>query len=262
MKNWSLIIDKAPLRGSLNMAVDEFLFNSVRERKRTFLRFYHWEKPTVSLGCGQEAGRAVDLAFCRTHGIDVVRRMTGGKVVLHLKELTYSLASSDTEMFTSTLQESYELISQALIEGLSFMGLSARLASASSSTYVRATIPCFTLPARGEVVIGGRKIIGSAQKRAGATFIQHGSVPLDKEEALLKAVARFDTKDTGVNMASLTEAFGRPIAFDWATSRFALGFSEFFGIKMKPLTFDEKTWQQISDIETVRYGNAAWTLKR
>ncbi len=261
-KTWSLIVDPVPLRGSLNMAADEYLFNSVRKVNRTFLRFYQWKKPTVSLSYGQEAARAADLDFCRANGIDMVRRMTGGKVVLHLRELTYSLASSDTETFTPNLPESYKLISLALIEGFSLMGLSARLATTTPPAYVRGTMPCFAFPARGEVETGGRKIVGSAQKRTGASFIQHGSVPLDKDEALLKAVARLDTRGSRIRMTSLSETLGRPAAFDWAASRFALGFSKFFGVKLDPLTFNKKAWQEISEIEAERYGNDAWTLRR
>jgi len=262
MKTWLLVADKAALRGSLNMAVDEYLFTRAREGSQTFLRFYQWERPTASLGYGQDAARATDLDFCRANGIDVIRRMTGGKVVLHHKELTYSLASSDTETFTATLRDSYQLISLALIKGLSLMGLSARLAPASPPDYVRGTMPCFAFPARDEVEIGGRKIIGSAQKRTGASFIQHGSVPLEKDEALLKAVAKSDAEDAGVNMISLSEALGRPVDFDWAASRFSLGVSEFFGVKLEPLLLDGEAWQEISVIEAERYGNGAWTLKR
>jgi lipoate-protein ligase A len=262
MKTWLLVADKVALRGSLNMAVDEYLFTRAREGSQTFLRFYQWERPTASLGYGQDAARAADLDFCRANGIDVVRRMTGGKVVLHHKELTYSLASSDTETFTATLRDSYQLISLALIKGLALMGLSARLAPASPPDYVRGTMPCFAFPARDEVEIGGRKIIGSAQKRTGASFIQHGSVPLEKDEALLKAVAKSDAEDAGVNMISLSEALGRPVAFDWAASRFSLGVSEFFGVKLEPLSLDGEAWQEISGIEAERYGNDAWTLRR
>ncbi|MDI6725746.1 MAG: biotin/lipoate A/B protein ligase family protein [Smithellaceae bacterium] len=262
MKTWLLLVDQDPLRGSLNMAVDEYLFARAGEGERTYLRFYQWEKPTVSLGYGQEAARSVDLDFCRANGIDIVRRMTGGKAVLHLRELTYSLASSDRETFPPTLHDSYRLISLALIKGLALMGLSANLAPASPASYVRGTMPCFAFPARGEAEIGGRKIIGSTQKRTDVSFLQHGSIPLDKDEALLKAVTRFDAEDTGVCMTSLSEALDRPVPFAWAVSRFSRGFAEFFGVELEPLSLDEKAWQEIAGIEIVRYGNDAWTLKR
>ena len=261
-KNWLFIADQIPLRGSLNMAVDEYLFTRAREGDRTFLRFYRWERPTVSLGYGQDAGRVAELDFCRANGIDVVRRMTGGKVVLHYRELTYSLASSDKETFTSTLRDSYQRISLALVKGLELMGLPARLSPASPPAYVRGTMPCFAFPARDEIEISGRKIIGSAQKRTGAAFIQHGSVPLEKDEALLNAVAKSDAEGAGLNMTSLSEALGRPVAFDWVAARLSLGVSEFFGIKLEPLSIDTAAWQEISAIEAERYGNDAWTLRR
>ncbi|MGZ5440005.1 MAG: lipoate--protein ligase family protein, partial [Candidatus Aminicenantales bacterium] len=82
MKTWELIVEPEPLPGSWNMAVDEHLFRLAGESHRTYLRFYRWERPTASLGYSQDASRVVDVEFCRSHGIDIVRRMTGGKLVL------------------------------------------------------------------------------------------------------------------------------------------------------------------------------------
>jgi len=123
-------------------------------------------------------------------------------------------------------------------------------------------MPCFAFPARDEIEISGRKIIGSAQKRTGAAFIQHGSVLLEKDEALLNAVAKSDAEGAGLNMISLSEALGRPAAFDWVAARLSLGVSAFFGIKLEPLSLDTAAWQEISGIEAERYGNDAWTLRR
>jgi len=76
MKTWHLIVEPEPLAGPLNMAVDEHLFDLAAASGRTFLRFYQWLRPTASLGYGQDAAKVVDAAFCRAHGIDIVRRMT------------------------------------------------------------------------------------------------------------------------------------------------------------------------------------------
>jgi lipoyl(octanoyl) transferase len=244
------------------MAVDEFLFTRASKEGRTSLRFYQWIRPTASLGYAQDAARAADLDFCRANGIDVVRRMTGGKVVLHHRELTYSLASSDTETFTSTLRESYKLISLALVAGLERMGLAGRLAPQSPPAYVKKMMPCFAFPARDEIEIGGRKIVGSAQKRTGASFIQHGSVPLEKDEDLLRAVAKSEGEDQGIRMTCLSEALGRPVPFDWAASRFAEGFAGHFGVFLEPLALSEDEDREISRIESERYGSDAWTLRR
>jgi lipoate-protein ligase A len=111
------------------MAVDEYLFQTLTEEPQTIVRFYAWKNPTVSLGYSQKASDVVDIDFCKKNGIDIVRRMTGGKLVLHHKEVTYSLASSDTEIFTATLADSYRLISEALMNGLEKMGLVSALAN-------------------------------------------------------------------------------------------------------------------------------------
>jgi len=262
MKSWSLIIETNPLRGSWNMAVDEYVYSRSLMENRTFLRFYQWERPTASLGYSQDAEKASDLEFCRDHGIEVVRRMTGGKLVLHYKELTYSVASSDEEAFTSTVRESYRLISRALLKGLETMGLAARLAPSSPPSYIRGTMPCFAFPARDEIEIDGRKIVGSAQKRSGASFIQHGSIPLEKDEDLLKSVARSDSDDGRVSMTSLEEALGRTVPFEWAAQQFARGFSDFFGVKLEPFVMNPSDLEAVAGIEAERYGNEAWTLKR
>ena len=262
MKTWRLIIEDAPRRGSWNMAVDEYLFAAAQRDGVTFLRFYRWEKPTASLGYSQDAARAADLDFCRANGIDVVRRMTGGKLVLHHRELTYSLASSDTDAFADTLRESYRRISIGLVRGLELMGLEARLAPASPPAYIRGTMPCFAYPARDEVEIGGLKIVGSAQKRTGAAFLQHGSVPLEKDEDLLKGAARSEAPGGDIRMASLAEALGRAVSFEWAAGRFAQGLSEFFGVALEPLSLDGAAREEIARIEAERYGDYAWTLGR
>ena len=100
-KEWELIVEKVPIAGSLNMAIDDYLFQSLSSDHQTFLRFYRWERPTVSLGYSQDIRKVVDVNYCRKQGIDIVRRMTGGKLVLHHKEVTYSLCSSDEDTFTS-----------------------------------------------------------------------------------------------------------------------------------------------------------------
>ena len=262
MKNWFLIIEPDPLPGSRNMAVDEFLFERARRTPSTFLRFYRWIRPTASLGYGQSADRAVDIDFCRAHGVDVVRRMTGGKVVLHHRELTYSLASSDVETFTATLSDSYKLISRALVLGLESMGLAAQMAAQSPPAYIRKTMPCFAFPARDEIEIDGLKIIGSAQKRTGSSFVQHGSVPLENDQALLKSVARTEAEAEDVHMTSLSEALRRPVDFAWAAERFADGFSRFFGAGLTPIALGAGDAEEVSLIESARYGNDAWTLRR
>ncbi|HAR35323.1 MAG TPA: hypothetical protein DCR87_00160, partial [Acidobacteria bacterium] len=88
MPDWELIYDPQPLSGTWNMAVDEYLFRLARAGTRTFLRFYTWLRPTASLGCGQDINKVLNLEECQKRGVDVVRRVTGGKLVLHHLEVT------------------------------------------------------------------------------------------------------------------------------------------------------------------------------
>jgi lipoate-protein ligase A len=259
---FQLIVEPEPLPGSWNMAVDEHIFRLAGDSPRTFLRFYRWERPTASLGYSQEASRVVDVEFCGTHGVDIVRRMTGGKLVLHDREVTYSVASADTAVFTDTLRESYRLISQALLAGLARMGISARPAESSPPSYIRGTMPCFAFPARDEIEIGGRKIIGSAQKRTGPLFLQHGSIPLEKDEALLAAVSRPGETAESLGMTSISEALGRRVDFDAAVGPLVQGFADHFGVAFERYALTPADREAVRFLQASKYAADSWTFRK
>ncbi|MDD8027377.1 MAG: biotin/lipoate A/B protein ligase family protein [Acidobacteriota bacterium] len=248
------------LPGSLNMAVDGHLFASLGDEPRTVLRFYQWERPTASLGAGQTAARVVDPEFCRTHGIDVVRRITGGKLVLHHREVTYSVVSNDVAVFTDTLAGSYKRISQALVKGLDGMGLNAVLAGKAPASYARGTMPCFSVPAQDEIEIGGLKIVGSAQKRIGGRFLQHGSIPLAHDEEILRSVSLYKGEG-GIRMTSLGRELGRDVDFDWAVGKLLAGFEAFFNASLRPLDLAPSDWESIRTLEARKYAHPAWTFE-
>ena len=260
MKRWDLIIDSAPAVGAWNMAVDEFLFVSLSDRPGTSVRFYQWATPTVSLGCSQDITRVADVEACRARGIDIVRRITGGKLVLHHHEVTYSVCSSETDVFTGTLSESYRLISRGLMAGLARAGIRASLAGPPPQDYVRGSLPCFSHPGLDEVEWEGKKIIGSAQKRVGTKFLQHGSIPLAKDESLLQAVSFLDRTGSGLRMGSLSEAAGRPVDFEAAVADLVSGLAEFFGVEFVPRAFSAQESAAVERIRRGRYADSGWTL--
>lgn len=266
MLKWLLLVDRQPLPGSRNMAVDDFLLRKVeREEPLTVLRFYRWLRPTISLGFYQDISRVVNLEFCTAGGIDIVRRPTGGKLVLHDREVTYTVASSDAGVFTETLRDSYRRISLALVKGLELMGLKARLADSSPREYVRGSMPCFAFPARDEVEVGGRKIIGSAQKRTGRFFIQHGSIPLETQAGLLAGVSATNggrAAADGPGMTSIGEALGRPVDFDWAVERLIRGFAETFDVAFEPYALGEGEAALVEELDRTRYAARDWTFLR
>jgi lipoate-protein ligase A len=262
MAEWFILFDQDPLPGTRNMAVDEYLFRLAKSSLNTYLRFYTWLRPTASLGCSQEVSRVVNLEECQKRGVDVVRRMTGGKMVLHHLEVTYSVASSRADIFSATLEGSYRLISEALVKGLKLMGLQPELSSTTAVAYARSNMPCFAYPARNEIEINNRKIIGSAQKRTGTAFIQHGSIPLAKELELLSAISLGLDPSRQGSMTSLFDELGREISYQEAAGYFQQGFEQFFEIKTAPLEFKPGELHMIERIEKNKYASHLWTLEK
>lgn len=261
-KCWYLLIDRTPKEGSWNMAVDEFLFHSVKKHPRTYLRFYSWIRPTVSLGCSQRVEKVLNIELCRKKGIDIVRRMTGGKVVLHHEEVTYSIASSEDGIFSSSIQESYRLISEALMEGLRRLGLKPYMTSFHPASYAKGNLPCFSYPAKDEVEVNGKKIIGSAQKRVEKSFIQHGSIPLRNTSSLLKNIAFLQPGGEKIRMISLEEALDRVVEFDEVVASLVEGFSHYFQIEFLPKVLTKKDREKIFRYHQAKYSSPDWTFNK
>lgn len=164
-----------------NMAEDEAIY---RENQRVgappTLRFFGWESAAVSVGFFQDLDKDIDLDACRLRGIDVVRRITGGRAVLHDAEITYSLvAREDDPLFPSGIPGRYKLISEALCAGLLSLGIHAEMETRRIKSGEDLREFCFSAPAQHELLVNGRKICGSAQARGGGSFLQHGSLLLD-----------------------------------------------------------------------------------
>jgi lipoate-protein ligase A len=179
---WRLIID-GDLPGARNMARDVAMMEAVsRGESLPTLRLYGWDPPCLSLGRHQEMD-AADLEFCRRQGIDVVRRPTGGRALLHHLELTYAVvAPLGREPLPRGLQDAYRSICGALVQAMRALGVEAELTGGDVNLQLpgpRSTVPCFEAPAGGEVVVGGRKLIGSAMRAHGSAILQHGAILLD-----------------------------------------------------------------------------------
>jgi lipoate-protein ligase A len=146
--------------------------------------------------------------------------------------------------------------------GLMKMGLNSILSADPPSVYSQGNLPCFSYPARNEIELNGKKIIGSAQKRIGSRFIQHGSIPLEEDGALLESVSRLKEGEEKVRMTSLSQALGIKVSFESAVEYLKAGFSEYFRISPDPKTFDEKEKEAIIEIQKQRYERRDWTFFR
>jgi lipoate-protein ligase A len=172
----------APGPAAWNMAVDQALLQAMDEAPTApVVRFYSWRPWAVSFGYGQDPGREVDLQRCAEQGIEVVRRVTGGRAVLHAEELTYSVVCAAADpVLGERIDETYRRIGEALVAGLQRFGVPAALERAGTrpprAPAGQVASPCFASIARSEVKVNGRKLVGSAQRRLGNAVLQHGSV--------------------------------------------------------------------------------------
>ena len=176
----------APTDGASNMALDEALMARAARTGEAVLRVYGWSRPTLSLGRNQTARGRYDLARARDGGVDFVRRPTGGRAVLHHREVTYSVTAPAALL--GSLRESYASINRLLIQGLRLLGVDAFEADPAGTAPRPGVAPCFMVPVKGEIVAGGQKLVGSAQFRENGTLLQHGSVLVDDDQALASAL--------------------------------------------------------------------------
>ena len=181
---WRILRDP-PGNGAWNMAVDEALARAGRVGEGV-LRIYRWSRPTLSLGRNQPALDRYDPLAARSLGVDVVRRPTGGREVLHDRELTYCV--SVPMEGPGDLRSTYRLVNQALVAALASLGVPARLAAPEGPSPPPDAGACFRTPAAGEVEVEGRKLVGSAQARIGDRILQHGSLLLGASSVSLEAL--------------------------------------------------------------------------
>jgi lipoyl(octanoyl) transferase len=230
MHAWKYI-DSGPATGAENMAVDEQLLEqAVREVCVPVLRFYGWDPPAVSLGRFQDRSTSVNEEACRRLGIDIVRRITGGRAVLHHRELTYSVVSrTDNPWFPDDVPGTYKVIAAGLLKGLRELGIHAEMVSRGGrhAELVKKDSKdpsCFSSPSWYEIVVKGKKIIGSAQRRVAGGFLQHGSIlihydPILEAEVISGAGGRN-------SITSIEGELGRGVPLGEIKQAFRLGFAQ------------------------------------
>lgn len=182
-------LEEGPNPAAWNMAVDEALLGCYPRFRQPTLRLYAWEKPTLSLGRFQ-ALEAVQLGACAAAGIDVVRRPTGGRAVLHHREVTYGVVAG-LELFPPGVIASYRRLSDALVGALQRLGLAPQLQRKQARADAEV---CFETPSFAELTLGGKKVCGSAQTRSKDALLQHGSLPLHFPWDLLKIALGLDDR--------------------------------------------------------------------
>ena len=157
-----------------NMAIDEAILTYC---KIPTLRVYGWKPAAISIGYNQDAEKEINIDYCGKNKICIVRRLTGGKAVFHDKEITYSLIlPENSDLVPFEINESYKVIANALIIALNKIGLNAEMKKAPEK--VKTPI-CFNSSNWYELLVNGKKISGSAQRRLDGKVLQHGPILID-----------------------------------------------------------------------------------
>src|SRR6516165_7356800 len=233
---WTLIID-GPQDGTSNMTIDASLLEEVEAspEPRTIVRFYGWQTPTISLGRNQKIDRALDTGYCRDNGIDIVHRPTGGRAVLHDDELTYAVISSDSNVFGDTIYGNYKRVSEALCLGYNRLGVPAVLAPDTRKVADFTDdmdLPCFLSTSRYELMVSGRKIVGSAQRRVRHSFLQHGSMPITCDrDALARATRMTDPAPLEAEMAGVAEFLPERPTLEQLRGAFIQALQDYFSVE-------------------------------
>lgn len=251
-----------------NMATDEALFDAACASGIPVLRLYGWTPATVSLGFAQRASDALDFEEMHERHIAWVRRPTGGRAVLHDMEVTYSVSIPEADpLYALGLEASYKWICEPIITALQVVGVSAELAQHGSSGFVSAS--CFTAPGTTDIVAHQRKIVGSAQMRTRAGFLQHGSLVLKNDLDKLFAVVRTSQSGRGDAaeraaslMTSVNDEVHRVVPFSEMAQALAAAFTAIKSIHVVPDSLSAQEALDISSIVARKYGQEDWNALR
>lgn len=270
-------IDSGESSPFFNMALDEALLDWHSEGKiPPTIRFYGWNPPTLSIGYFQKVEKEINMNAVKDNNLGFVRRPTGGRGVLHDKELTYSvIVSEEHPDMPHTVTEAYRVISEGILEGFKRLGLDAYFAIPRTEEEKQGlkdprSAVCFDAPSWYELVVEGRKVAGSAQTRQKGVILQHGSILLDLDEDLLFNLFNYPSERVKERMqknfknkaVAINAIRNHPVTMDEAKEAFKVGFEKGLNINLEPyeLTEDEKAY--VEKLANEKYATDDWNLKR
>lgn len=242
-----------------------------RDPETMALRIYSWHPPAVSIGYGQQAKKEIDPSLCEQHGIDLVRRITGGRAVLHDQELTYSLVAPESHpALGGRSGVMLRAVSEALVDTLNYFDLPAEPAMEGRCGSGGNDDVCFTATGRYEITVAGRKLAGSAQRRSGGVVLQHGSLllgPGHRRLPLLMPAHEPERRETIARLlnrrtVSVTELIPDPPSFEAWTDRLSRAMLDRLNVEGRTDVLDAEERRAAESLVRTRYANADWTYRR
>lgn len=273
MDTWRLLIDP-PQTADVNMATDEAIAIAFSEQKvPPTLRFYQWCRPAFSIGRFQN----LESAWINQLEKDpecspftLVRRMTGGRGLLHDRELTYALISSNKNpLFSSGIKGTYHTIAKGLLLALKMLGVDAEIYSPPKEKRTEGMRHplCYEASSWYEITANGKKLIGSAQRRWPDHFLQHGSLILEKSILAKNTTVVKQPKWLGIPLSSkkqvtLSDLLPQLPSHEFLMQAMKSGFESALSTRLETgeISAYEQTW--VERLVREKYDNAEWNLHR
>ncbi|MDQ0231947.1 lipoate--protein ligase family protein [Metabacillus malikii] len=270
-------IDSGNCSPAFNMALDEALLEWHSEGKiPPTIRFYGWNPATLSIGYFQKVEKEIHLENVEKHGLGFVRRPTGGRGVLHDKELTYSvIVSEEHPNMPKTVTEAYRVISEGILEGFKNLGLDAYFAIPRTDEEKQGlksprSAVCFDAPSWYELVVEGRKVAGSAQTRQKGVILQHGSILLDLDEDMLFDLFKYPNGRVKERMqrafkskaVATNELREKPVTINEAKIAFKEGFEKGLNIELETYELTKEEYEHVQRLAQQKYASDDWNYKR
>ena len=249
----------------MNMAIDEAMLLTQKASLQPTLRFYDWLRPAFSFGYFQRISEEVDVSACDAHGIELVRRMTGGGTVVHGGDVTYTIiVPHGSGALPKDISAAYCAISDCLINGL--QGLDIDVAHQIEKPIAEnAPNICLTNPAQYDTLINGKKIAGVSQRRNQIGVMYQGYIALDLPTldvlALASRQAGFDQVAAGKSTA-INQSRPTPIYRKQLENTVAVGFAETLGVQFIETELFPQEIETAESLAQTKYGSAEWNFRR
>jgi len=267
MTPWRLLITH-PTRGAWNMAADEAILEHIgRGESLPTLRLYAWTPACLSLGHAQPFAD-VDVARLQERGWEVVRRLTGGRAILHTDELTYSvIAPTDEPRVEGSVLESYNRLAQALLLAVKNLEIPVEMKEGKPNNSAIPNPVCFEVPSTYEITVNGKKLIGSAQARKKEGVLQHGSLPLTGDLTRICQALKFENESARENASkrlleratTVESAVGREIRWETAAQAFIHAFEAQLGLSLQRGALSESESKRTEELVMEKYDHPSWT---
>lgn len=271
--NW-LLLQTPPSSAAFNMALDEALLHWHSEGKiPPVLRLYEWDNPTLSLGYFQRS-KELNETYISDKNMSVVRRLTGGRTVLHDDELTYSVVlKEDYENMPKNVVEAYKVLSEGLLIGLQNIGIPVRFSLPENIDIESLKNPkssvCFDASSYYEIILEGKKVIGSAQTRQRGVILQHGSIPLSFDVQAMFASVNFPSekirnrleKSFGKKAGAINEILETEYTISRIREGLIYGFSKALSVEFDEFILSESQLSYVEKLEQ-KYLSEEWNTYR